>query len=457
MLIENDWLGSNPLFISKTDNKAASNILDLDLEGRKLSKEGLGIYFQFGYSAFQTTVFRDVEFSSPGEFITLDSTKSVIDRKISNRPFTNIQPDKTADIALETIEAWINNWENSFEGDIILPLSGGLDSRLLLSLIKNKKRVHTYTYGISAKSSSSHEVRIAAKLARSFNVKWKHIELDGYHRHLEKWNSLFGPSTHAHGMYQIEFYEQISKMHEPNSRVLSGIIGDAWAGSKKFEKVCSPSDVVNLALTHGLSDSQLERSAGFTTNNSKATFTAITSYFEENRSILEDERMRVVESMRIKMMLLRYLLLVPRHFGFVTESPFLDSHVAQTMLSIKSEQWNDRKWQKDYFDNRRLNPRWLIPPSTQNVLNLKAVINGEVPSLGVNKSEYVNLDWIDHNTFAKKHKLSIAFWYLVSRSNFISLVGSKLLKIFLKRQTKSDEILKLYNRFLLVYPLAPYI
>lgn len=454
---ENNWLGVNPLFISQGTGKSSTRMLELDLSGKAISSEGLKLYLLFGYSALQKTIFSDIEFTRPGEIVTIDDTGLIQKRVINEPPFKFIVPSLSADVALQRIESWVHDWEASFDGDIIIPLSGGLDSRLLLSFIKDKRRVHAYTYGLSSNPRSSHEVRIAEKIANQYKVKWQRIELDGFHRNLETWNYLFGPSTHAHGMYQIEFYKQISRLHGPGTRILSGIIGDAWAGSKQFERINKPSDVVNLALSHGLSDLTLLHTTNSGHNVQSSILPTLLNYFEENHEILKDERMRVVESMRIKMMLLRFLVVVPNHFGFVTQSPFLDSEIAQSMLSIRQEEWVNRKWQQVYFEDKGLNPKWLVPPTTQNIINLRAVIQGDVPSLDNAMSNYLDLPRIDHNAFVVRHKNSILFWLVFSRSNLLSLLWTKLAQTFSWKPTKAEQTLKLYTKFLLAYPLRPYI
>jgi hypothetical protein len=457
MLVVNDWLGTNPLFISKNRGTSGSLISDLVQESEPISEEGLSLYLLFGYSALQKTIFQDIDFTKPGEIVELDAHGRVVQRKIEKRPFESIEPNLSSVTAIEKIQSWVHAWETSFEGDIIIPLSGGFDSRLLLSFIKDKSRVHTYTYGLTSNPNTSHEVRIAKRIAFTNNVKWKLIRLDGYHRHLNTWDSLFGPSTHAHGMYQIEFYNQISKLHDKNAKILSGIIGDAWAGSKQFEAIKCPEDVLKLALTHGLSDISLDRRFIENQNDFIGNLPSLTRYFEINRDVLRDERMRVVESMRIKMMLLRYLIKVPNHFNLAAESPFLDSEIAHTMLSIKKEEWEERRWQKRFFERSGLDPKWLIPPSTQNIVSLKAIMNKDVPSLTNKKSNFVDLPNEDHNSFYRKHRVSIGIWYRMSRSNLVSAVWIKLRRSFGKKPTNAEKTLELYTKFLLVYPIQKHI
>jgi hypothetical protein len=56
-------------------------------------------------------------------------------------------------------------------------------------------------------------------------------DLVGTGQYRDDWDTLFGVSTHAHGMYQLEFYHRIAELQPPPLPLLSGIIGDAWAGA----------------------------------------------------------------------------------------------------------------------------------------------------------------------------------------------------------------------------------
>src|SRR5262249_49239140 len=107
---------------------------------------------------------------------------------------------------LHLLRSTIQQWEHSFEGNIIIPTSGGYDSRLLNEMIQDKARIRSYTYGISNVQSESYEVVYAKKIAEILGTGFKQIQLGNFHNYLEEWDALFGISTHAHGMYQMEFY-----------------------------------------------------------------------------------------------------------------------------------------------------------------------------------------------------------------------------------------------------------
>ena len=53
--------------------------------------------------------------------------------------------------------------------------------------------------------------------------------------------------------------------------------------------------------------------------------------------------------MRFKIMLLRYLMIVPEFLEMSSYSPFLDIKIAMSMINLPKERRIDRKWQEDFF------------------------------------------------------------------------------------------------------------
>jgi hypothetical protein len=92
--------------------------------------------------------------------------------------------------------------------------------------------------------------------------------------------------------------------------------------------------------------------------------------------MLADPQFQIVIAMRLKMILLSYLLTTPKTFGFDAWSPFLDADIALAMLTLRPERRSGRKWQKDFFASRDLLP---TPASKRlsraNNLNFQALKN----------------------------------------------------------------------------------
>lgn len=159
---------------------------------------------------------------------------------------------------------------------------------------------------------------------------------------------MFGAATHSHGMYQMEFYHLIDK--DPSlaaQPVLSGIVGDLWAGSIAPRKPESPADILELGYTHGLA---ADGNQSLLPHGNEAA----EAFFEQMRGELADMKVRVLETVRIKMILLNYLVRVPEAQGHPTWSPFLDADVALAMLNLPQERRQNRLWQRELFAKQGL-------------------------------------------------------------------------------------------------------
>jgi len=90
-------------------------------------------------------------------------------------------------------------------GKWILPLSGGVDSRALLLMLKDRQNIHTITWGVrSSLKRKTSDAYIAGRLANYFNVENKYLETDIANEPVEKIFERFliageGRSDHISG------------------------------------------------------------------------------------------------------------------------------------------------------------------------------------------------------------------------------------------------------------------
>lgn len=364
--IENDWLGSIPVFYNKKE-LIVSTIPNLCLKNNIIDKEGLLNYFSFGYSVFEHTPFEDVKFLRYFSKLIIDK-KINIERKedpiLKDGLFDTIS---TPSEAIDSIKKYITSVEKNTAGNILLPTSGGLDSRLLNWGITEKSRIRSYTYGISKNQSKSSEVVYAEKLSKLLDTKWDQIELSHFNDYIDDWFNLFGFSTHLHGMYQIEFYKNIlSRFNfDKNTTLLSGIFGDVWAGSVGELNISSSSDIYKLGFTH-----ELNLNKNYLINNE--TNEIIRKYFDENKTSLQSHQFQVVSTIRIKLILISYLLKIPEYCGIASWTPFLNFEVATTMLRLPADLKTNRFWQKIFFSNVGLDLENMhLSKSKSNSLNFE--------------------------------------------------------------------------------------
>jgi hypothetical protein len=365
---ETDWLAYRPVFYNESNRKAGYNINDvIDADGFEFDAEGFNNYLDFGYSILEQTPLKGVKFLRHSSRLTVH-TDGRLEVEYLDDPVDEWLDRRThEDDLFQLLYKTVREWEGSVAGEIILPTSGGYDSRLLNLLIADRARIRSFTYGISERQSESSEVVYAAKISELLGTRWEQIPLGDFHLYFAEWDRLYGVSTHAHGLYHIEFYRKIFERVRGDNPLLSGIIGDAWAGSVEIAPLASYRDVARLGYTHGLhADSKwsLLRSEP----------RALESYYLANKDRLSSDLFRVVEAMRFKIVLLSYLFRVPESFGFRPWSPFLIPEIAAGMLTLSPERRRRRLWQKEFFERHGLDIESMrLRASTRNNLDYQAM------------------------------------------------------------------------------------
>jgi len=121
----------------------------------------------------------------------------------------------------------------------ILPLSAGLDSRLIAAVGADLGvNFHAYAWG----EQESTDAIYSRQIAKALGVSWKRIDLhkDFLSRYTSQWADLFGSSMHFHGMYQMSFLDILKS--EPNGPLVNGFIGDVLSGSSIMK--CNAGNVI---------------------------------------------------------------------------------------------------------------------------------------------------------------------------------------------------------------------
>jgi hypothetical protein len=349
IIVENDWLGSIPVFYNIKE-LIVSTLPNLCLRDKTISNEGLANFCEFGYSVFEQTMFEDVKFMRYFSKLIITPNHIKIEYKddpIHDKAF--LTKETTTEEVVAKMKSYISNIESNIDGDIVLPTSGGYDSRMLNYLVENKSKIRSFTYGISKDQSQSIEVVHAKKISEIYKIKWEQIELNEYHRYINEWFSIYGFSTHLHGMYHIEFYSKILKRHSfKNPTLLSGIVGDAWAELGKFKDINTYEDIINLGYTHGINLDPKYLKLNFQDVYKK-------KFFIQNRTYLKNDKLKPVYVVRTKLVLLSYLTQIPEYFGMPAWTPFLNFDIVKAILNLPDEQRKNRNWQRSFFKSVGLN------------------------------------------------------------------------------------------------------
>lgn len=420
IIIENDWLGSIPVYYNETD-KIISNFPNICLKDKTYDPEGLYNYLKYGFSVFHHTPFIGVKFLPFYSKLTIAEDCFNIVRKedpIHNYKFNN--KINTKDI-INSTRKYVQNVEDKIEGEIILPISGGYDSRLLAHLVKDKERIRSYTYGVSKDQTKSNEVVKAKEIAKRFGFNWENIKLENSFDFIKEWHNIYGFSTHLHGMYHIEFYKKILAGElSANKNLLSGIVGDAWAGSINYSQISRPEQLYQLSYNHNITCNPFGHAP---TNNQQI------EYFEDNQYLLSDIRLYPIITVRLKLALLNYLQIIPEAQGIPSWSPFLNFDIAMKMLSLPQEERYLRKWQTKYFYENNLIPRHSpFSADTRNVVNRLLFFNAKLePLKEFNYLDYIpsdQINWIN-KIFIKNNPLE----YINYRATTTRIIKEVLKKL----------------------------
>ncbi len=368
LLFETDWLASQPVFYNSATGRASRNIHEvIDYANIRFSPEGFNNYLDFGYSVLEQTPIENVKFLRHSSRLWRDEQGRLSVEYLDDPVATWMDYRLSESDVIDLTREKVRKWERSVEGEIVVPTSSGYDSRLLNWCLQDKARIRSFTYGVSENQAESNEAVLAQRLSETLGFRWERIQLDEFHRYLDDWDELFGVSTHAHGMYHFEFYEKILPRIDGGNPLLSGIIGDGWAGNVSIPALENSDDVRRLGYTHGLrgdSDQSLLRSEQ----------SLLSNYWHAQKDLLKDDRFRVVEAMRFKLMLLCYLRIVPEHFGYRWWSPFLDIDVAMAMLNLPAERRRERLWQTEFFRAEGLDLESMnLEATTENTLDMQGL------------------------------------------------------------------------------------
>ena len=437
-----NWVGYQTVFYNLNTGKYSHDINDvIDYANLEIDLEGLAAYLDFGYSVFGHTPVKNVQYLLPNQVLSLSDGKLSIS-ETEDKTIQLLAKETKEDDVLGKISDAVNNWADSFKDDILIPTSGGFDSRLMNVLIRDKSRIHAYTYGTSLNQDESRESVYAGLLSERLGTQWKRIPLGKFNVYMNKWYDQFGPAVAASGTYHMEFYDKIKSLESGNPmHLLSGIIGDAWAGAVKVPLIDSAASYRTLGYTHGMSaDSKLAMNVDYTN--------IVEPIFDKQKDHLKSPDFRIITAMRTKMMMLQYLISVPSKMGYPGYSPFVDEDIALAMLNLPVARKENRAWQRDFFKkNNLLFEEEKHKYTYQNSLNYYALLNEKLDPLDENLlREVLNpeyLQWINQKIMhiGTKEKIFQTLMHTPKVKGVLKLLGAK------------NELLNAYFAYITIKPI----
>ena len=447
LLYESDWLASRPFFYNLRTGRASHNINQvIDLADLEFDPEGFNDYLDFGFSVFERTPLRDVRMLRYSSRL-LSGPDGLRVEYLDDPAWAWLERESTVDEVLELASAKINA-AAAGDGEIVVPTSGGFDSRLINVLLTDRRRIRAFSYGTSDDPARSAEVVKAAELVRRLGIRWELVPLGAFHRYFDEWDALFGVSTHAHGMYQIEFYRRILERVPAGSTVLSGLCGEWFAGDDPDVQGDRDAPWTRRPL-RCFASAACVRTPGRA--SSEASPSVAAAAVMEQPRIRTEMLPRVYTVVRLRLTLLSYLLSVPASLGLRAKGPYLDIDLAMRMLTLPAEQRKERRWQREFFARQGVDlEARAFSFDERNTLNLQGMRRVPLQPLDVAllrevvRPEYVR--WINRDV-GPLGLYSEATWRLGHSARVSRGVGA------LEENGHRQRRLHAYNAYLTLKPI----
>lgn len=261
-----DKIRSYPVYyhISSSKKIFVSNSAKMLQEEKRLFQKEDDAFLSFsmsGYTLGSTTLFKELYQLQPGEYILFANRSNELKKiryykYLQNISLTKNEGDLIENLHSATMETFDKLVKTLAGRPVFIPLSGGLDSRLILALLRQLgyKDITAYTYGIPG----VWEIARAEYIAELLNIKWHFIKLDP-----QKTRSYFTTSDRkeyfnfASGFNSVphlaEYYALLilreKKMIPDNAVIINGQSGDFTSGGhipkilSNIENDCISNDV----------------------------------------------------------------------------------------------------------------------------------------------------------------------------------------------------------------------
>lgn len=231
----NDWCGSIPVFHTSAGGVSVASSLEPPVVAAAsftpddCSKRGIAEMLVHGHFLGADTLYDGMHTLSP------DSVSHWRDGQFTgSKVLWTVEPSDSR---------WDSGWDElidemhghtvksigrSMTGHAkwILPLSGGMDSRLIACVaVEQGVDFRAYTYGPATWS----EVIYASQVARVLGIPWHRVDVGTEYLadFTPMWLDWFGGSMHAHGMYQMPF---LAEVRDVDGAIVMGFIGDPLGG-----------------------------------------------------------------------------------------------------------------------------------------------------------------------------------------------------------------------------------
>jgi hypothetical protein len=233
--LESDYAGSVPFYYCSKGPLVVSNFMsvieaELNSSQSDIDPAALFGFVKFGHSVWDETVWKNISAGTPSAKTFLIANSNAHPRAVEFRldglldkghSSYSSRKDSVSQLKSLNIELVQESLKDSEQ--IVLPLSSGLDSRLILAGISEDANLRKKTLAVTYGPKGSIEVKSAKILADLCHVDWLHLDLPLNflsEEYLSKTSLVFASSLHMHAMYQFEFLNQLKQATQVSDKAV---------------------------------------------------------------------------------------------------------------------------------------------------------------------------------------------------------------------------------------------
>lgn len=192
---------------------------------RELDWEAVASFFAFGFFIDDRTYYKDIRILEPASVYRIGDEGELLEH--TRYWEWHHEPDETRTYD-ETVEQYHHLWKQAVrrvtaEGRIVLPISGGLDSRSIAAVVENPEMIQAYSYGYT---DDSIETAISQQVAEARGMPFTAHTIQPY-----LFDRLHEIVSVLHGCQDVTQARQMSAnawVREHGDAVLTGLWGDVW-------------------------------------------------------------------------------------------------------------------------------------------------------------------------------------------------------------------------------------
>ncbi|MBN1185941.1 MAG: asparagine synthase [Bacteroidales bacterium] len=413
-----------PLFYTKIENDFwISDSVEFLINTKRhvlLNNAAAAEFLQTGYTTGNQTLIKDISQIQAGEVIWIENEKlstafyhQYLTKQFSNNTSLKLEIELTS-ILKSVFNRLVSTLENK---TILIPLSGGYDSRLIAVMLKDLgfKNVICYTYGRKYKNE---EIAISEKVAKKLNFDWHFIEyndslIDNYleSRAFQKYYPF--SSNYVSMFFMQEYFAVLSLKEngilENKSVFIPGHSGDFLGGSHLnfIDQSISDKKLIKTILHHNycLTNSNRVQNREFykSIDNSLLEMGNFENYqLFENWDMKERQAKFIVNSANVY-----------NFFDYEHRLPFWDKELIDFFnklpFTYKKHKVLYDKVLKGFFSHYQLNfaNELQVTPYQLYTQSIKAQIKRIIPDFTKHKRMY-ELDWALYHEITKKMIDSVA-------------------------------------------------